>query len=334
MNYWDVYDWSLKPSDTVESFYVSLTALLRDRCENAKDMTDQNRHEAAHQTLQDWNWRCTNRARIRTLLEEKDRADVEELILFEIYPPEREPARSFDDTEFLPKIPPRLLTTYELQALVSGEMKFTEVIHPLSMPEAEARKQVNEYLEVKHKGRADENVKVGFQQAIEQVPSTFFDIPYGDRFSGNKDCALIAFGYAEGLSYREAAAQLEVKGSRFEGISGMDLKEMLEPMGYNLSIVAGDQPLKTVWNSEVIGSNDSGIIAVGTTTESQHALGFRSGRIGTSDALTLSQAYESAPVKYIWFRNDTSETAMQRAAERLALKRSGKSEYHIINEVV
>ena len=160
------------------------------------------------------------------------------------------------------------------------------------------------------------HAKCDFEQSIERVPETFFDLsPYQARQTG-ADCAVISVAIAEGKTYSVAAAALSDASQEDGGIRTIDFKSYLDGKGYAHTPHTKGVSLEELWHSDFIAVGDAGVIlAAGDAGVANHAVGFREGKMYVADPILTSQLYASAPVMGVFFRKTTETAAIARVIQ-------------------
>ena len=122
----------------------------------------------------------------------------------------------------------------------------------------EVEPQLRAYVDKKAVERADEVAsgavrKLRFEQSIERIPETFFDLsPYASRLAGAGDCAIIAAAVAEGQTYSVAAAALSDSSQEDGGIRTIDFKSYLSGKAYAHEPLKNSVSLEALWHSDFI----------------------------------------------------------------------------------
>ena len=212
-------------------FFSELQTILKARCEHAAPSekwlyTQALRKLENFVTQRDLSTYITEQAKCEGF----DRSDLQEKIISEYLLPSvpgLTAAQKFDPIPTLFQPAPRQLSNSVLKRMAGGVPGFTvnDVSFNQKMSADEVEAQLRAYVDKKALERADE-VSVGavrklrFEQSIERVPETFFDLsPYVSRTAKAGDCAVISVGIAEGKTYSAAVAALSGKsddGSSFE----------------------------------------------------------------------------------------------------------------------
>ena len=157
--------------------------------------------------------------------------------------------------------------------------------------------------------------KLRFEQSIERVPETFFDLSaYQSRLMDAGDCAVIATAVAEGQTYSVAAAALSDSSQEGGGIRTIDFKSYLDEKGYAHAPLKKGVTLEGLWHSEFIAVGDAGVILVAAEGDgiANHAVGFREGTMYVSDPILTTQLYASAEVVGVYFRKTTDTATIAR----------------------
>ena len=256
-----------------------------------------------------------------------DRSDLQEKIISEyLLPavPVLTDAQKWDPIPTLFQPAKRQLSNLDLKKMAAGVPGFTvnDVAFDRKMKADEVASQLRDYVDKKSVERADEVAsgavrKMRFEQSIERVPETFFDLSvYQSRLRGQGDCAVISVAVAEGKNYSVAAAALSDSTQEDGGIRTIDFKGYLDSHGYAHAPHKKGVSLEDLWHSDFIAVGDAGVIMVaGEDSVANHAVGFREGAMHVADPILTSQLYASAPVMGVFFRKTTETAAIARVIQ-------------------
>ena len=304
-------------------FFSELQTILKARCEHAAPSekwlyTQALRKLENFVTQRDLSTYITEQAKCEGF----DRSDLQEKIISEYLLPSvpvLTAAQKFDPIPTLFQPAPRQLSNLVLKRMAGGVPGFTvnDVAFDQKMSADEVDQQLRGYVSQKALERADEvasgavRKKLRFEQSIERVPETFFDLsPYISRLTGAGDCAAIAVAVAENKNYSAAVAATSDISQEGGGIRTIDLKSYLDGKGYAHTPLKGRHTLEDLWHSDFIAVGDAGVIMVAGEGDgvASHAVGFREGRMHVADPILTSQLYASAEVVGVYFHK-TSDTA-------------------------
>ena len=301
-------------------FLSELQTILKGRCEHA-DLSEKWRYTQALRKLENFDVRRSLSGYIteQAKCEGFDRSDLQEKIISEhLLPsvPVLTDSQRWDPVSSLFKPASRQLSDLDLKKMALCVPGFTvnNVAFERKMKVDEVASQLRAYVSQKRVERADEVLqgtarKMRFEQSIERVPETFFDLsPYQARQTG-ADCAVISVAIAEGKTYSVAAAALSDASQEDGGIRMVDFQSYLDDRGYAHTPHPKSVSLEELWHSDFIAVGDAGIIlAAGDAGVANHAVGFREGKMYVADPVLTSQLYASAEVVGVYFHK-TSDTA-------------------------
>ena len=302
-------------------FLSELKSILTGRCDHAAPAEKWRYTQALRKlegfvTQRDLSTYITEQAKCEGF----DRSDLQEKIISEYLLPSvpvLTDGQKWDPVPSLLKPAARQPSNLDLKKMASCVPGFTvnDVAFERKMKVDEVASQLRDYVDQKAVERVDEVAsgavrKMRFEQSIERVPETFFDLSvYQSRLRGQGDCAVISVAVAEGKNYSVAAAALSDSTQEDGGIRTIDLKSYLDDRGYAHTPHPKSVSLEELWHSDFIAVGDAGIIlAAGDAGVANHAVGFREGKMYVADPVLTSQLYASAEVVGVYFHK-TSDTA-------------------------
>ena len=304
-------------------FLSELQTILKGRLEHA-EASEKWRYTQALRKLENFDVRRSLSGYIteQASFEGFDRSDLQEKIISEhLLPsvPVLTDSQRWDPVSSLFKPASRQLSDLDLKKMALCVPGFTvnNVAFERKMKVDEVASQLRDYVDQKAVERVDEAAsgavrhKLRFEQSIERVPETFFDLsPYQSRLIGIGDCAVIAVAIAEGETYSVAAAALSDASQEDGGIRMVDFQSYLDDRGYAHTPHPKSVSLEDLWHSDFIAVEDAGVIMVAGEGDgiANHAVGFRDGKMHVADPVLTSQLYASAEVRGVYFHK-TSDTA-------------------------